>query len=325
MVLRGQLIAVAAAALALGAAAVALADRDDRGAAARASPAEHCSRTAPLRIPADSWSPARRELAPPGASKIVLCRYSGLNAHPPLALTRSVVLTAPRLVRDLVRKFDALPAQTGTVACPVDEGSQIVARLGYRDGHVVRIAVGLTGCETVTNGSSYRTAARIGTPPTLGPRLIAQLLRLTARDAPVQAGSQALRPPEPRVSTLGVTRSASLFSYCWTEVTPGGGGRGACGDGAPGKPSHTLRWRAGATVSFDLRLPAHDVQSQAVRITGGYGGRQSKVVRLALHRSDPAGRHWTTRLPGRAAPDTDLVVSASFANGDLGADIGLTR
>jgi hypothetical protein len=73
------------------------------------------------------------------------------------------------------------------------------------------------------------------------------------------------------------------------------------------------------------RRGRHVVRIQAVGITGGFGGRQSKVVRLAMHRSDQDGRHWTTRLPRRAALDTDLLVSASFANGDLGADIGMTH
>jgi hypothetical protein len=144
------------------------------------APPTRCARSAPARVPADSWSPTRRELAPPGAGAIRLCRYSGLNGHPRLRLRRSVLSTAPGIVRELVREFDELPSNPGPVACPGDDGSKIVAQLAYPNGRAVTISVGLQGCVMVTNGNVYRTAAGFGSPPAFGPQLVARLKRLTA-------------------------------------------------------------------------------------------------------------------------------------------------
>lgn len=285
-----------------------------------------CTRRAPARLHAEWWSLARRDLAPAGASRIRLCRYSGLNNHPPLAPVRSVLVSAPSLVRKLVREFDQLPSQgPSAIACPSDDGSQILAVLAYPGSRVVTIAVHLQGCEEVTNESVARLAAGFGSPPAFGTKLVAQLKRLTRRVRPTPAGYQRVHPPTPQVSTLGLTRSGTLVSYCWSEPLAGGGGRGVCADGAPGHPAHSLLWRPGAMIRIDLLLPAHNVQIQAVRITGGFGGRQSDAVKLGVLRVDRAGRVWSTRLPRRAAQDTDLLISANLANGDLFADLGQHR
>jgi hypothetical protein len=127
------------------------------------------------------------------------------------------------------------------------------------------------------------------------------------------------------VSTLGVTRSATLVSYCWSEHLAGGLDVGRCADGNPGHAAHTLRWRPGARVGVDLRLPAHDVRIEAVRIAGRPGRRPGQVVRLHAARVDSVGRRWAVRLPQRASNDTDLLISAQFADGDVEADLGLRR
>jgi hypothetical protein len=69
--------------------------------ATNAGPAP-CAQKAPARLPAERWSPARRELAPADATTIVLCRYSGLNGNPPVTLQHARMLRAPSLVRKLV-------------------------------------------------------------------------------------------------------------------------------------------------------------------------------------------------------------------------------
>jgi hypothetical protein len=71
-------------------------------------------------------------------------------------------------------------------------------------------------------------------------------------------------------------------------------------------------------------LPAHDFAIDAARI-GGFGRPMRDVVKLQARRIDRAGRRWLIRLPKRAGRDTDLLISARFANGDLGADVGLKR
>ncbi len=51
--------------------------------------------------------------------------------------------------------------------------------LAYAHRHQLTISVGLTGCQTVTNGNLNRTAADLyGTHPT-GPKLLKQLRALT--------------------------------------------------------------------------------------------------------------------------------------------------
>jgi hypothetical protein len=132
------------------------------------------------------------------------------------------------------------------------------------------------------------------------------------------------RPPAPLVSTLGVSRSATVVSYCWTQTRPGGGRVGQCADGIAGHPDHTLRWRPGAAVSVDLRLPAHGVTFQTQRISDpGRAPVHFHPLTIRARRVDRAGRHWSIRLPTRSKRDTDLLIAATLANGDVFADLGL--
>lgn len=170
-------VMTAAAALAGCGSTAAATSRPDAKAAAPAA----CSHKASASLPAEGWSAARRQLAPRGVGAIRLCRYSGLNAHPRLTLVGSALLTRPGLVGQLVSEFDRLPSLHGAVACPADDGSQILARLAYPGDRDLLISVGLTGCETVTNGSVHRTAAGMGSPTAFGPQLVTQLERLAGR------------------------------------------------------------------------------------------------------------------------------------------------
>ncbi len=155
-----------------------------------------CSHRAPASVTAESWPAARAQLAPPGASAVRLCRYSGLNAHPRLSLVSSRLLAAPNVVGELVNEFDHLAQlPPGAISCPNDDGSQIIALLAYPGGRSVTISVGLTGCEVVTSGSVQRSAGAIGAPPAAAPQLVAQLEHLLqatgARDSDNAAGSAA--------------------------------------------------------------------------------------------------------------------------------------
>lgn len=138
-----------------------------------------CLQTAPTRLPTELWPPARTSLAPRGATSIQLCRYSGLNARPPLTLDRMRLLRASDLNATLIGQFDRLPAPPrGATACPADDLSQVVALLAYPHGRTVPVSVGLTGCRSVTNGTVQRTASGFGTPPTFGPELVHHLQHL---------------------------------------------------------------------------------------------------------------------------------------------------
>ena len=131
-----------------------------------------------------------------------------------------------------------------------------------------------------------------------------------------RSGRPALRPPAPRVSTIGITRIATLVSYCWNES-----GNGVCADGAPGHASHVLRWRADAPVRVDLRLAADDVSFQTARIVPPGAERDFGYVRVRP--LDRNGRSWIFCLPPHARRANDLLISARFADGDMLADLRL--
>jgi hypothetical protein len=81
-----------------------------------------------------------------------------------------VLLGERAAVTRLTGEFDELQPMRGGFACPVDDGSEIVALLAYPHGRSVTISVNLRGCNSVTNGDVFRTA--------LGTKLVAQLERL---------------------------------------------------------------------------------------------------------------------------------------------------
>ncbi len=134
-----------------------------------------CSQHSPTGgVAPNHWPAARHELAPPGASEIRLCRYSGLNARALLSLQGSALVRSARTRHRLVKRLDALPSALPIAACPNDSGAVIVAHLVYPAGRQVTVRIGLDGCRTATNGDVWRTAAG-----SVGDRLIAQLERLT--------------------------------------------------------------------------------------------------------------------------------------------------
>jgi hypothetical protein len=106
---------------------------------------------------------------------IRLCRYSGLNAHPSLRLTRSALIASHATVTSLTRQFNQLPPFNGPISCPADDDSQVLALLAYPSRHRLAIDVHLRGCNQVTNGDLTRTALR-----RTGPKLIARLEELTS-------------------------------------------------------------------------------------------------------------------------------------------------
>jgi hypothetical protein len=139
-----------------------------------------CPSTGPQGVPANRWSEAHHSMAPAGAQTLFVCRYTGLNTHPALILIVSRRI-GPEARRRLISDFDALKALRGVgpIACPADNGSEVVAEFAYKGGHKVEIATRLHGCQPVTNGDINRLAANIDGKNPAGPRLIALLKRLT--------------------------------------------------------------------------------------------------------------------------------------------------
>jgi hypothetical protein len=114
-------------------------------------------------------------LVRPGAVRLLLCRYRGLNpGSTALRLRSSRVITDRVEVASIVSTLDALPVARVRVSCPMDDGSAILASFGYSAGPEAIIRVGLRGCRTVTGPHPpVRTAVT-----TAGARLIATLERL---------------------------------------------------------------------------------------------------------------------------------------------------
>lgn len=97
---------------------------------------------------------------------LTVCRYAGVNApQDPRALTATRVLRG-RALSTVRTALNAQPKATGTYACPADDGAAHLLLFGYRDGSVVRVRVGDSGCRFADNGRR-----RVRTPPTLTRRL----------------------------------------------------------------------------------------------------------------------------------------------------------
>jgi hypothetical protein len=165
-------LCAASAALALALGSPVAADVARAGGAGGACPAE----SGPTAVSARPG--AASALVPAGAAALLLCSYRGLN--PPGQSHRLLAqhtLADPAEVAALSRRFDALRPPP-LVACPMDDGSEIVASFLYREAPPDPVTVGLSGCEIVANGRLTRTASL---PP--GPALLDQLTALvrTAR------------------------------------------------------------------------------------------------------------------------------------------------
>jgi hypothetical protein len=150
--------------------------------AATVTPAA-CAPKAPIELPYNSWPAARKQLAPPGASAIRLCRYNGLNTKPYRGLAAQALVTSKGEVATIVGELDALPrVPPGAIfsreECPADDGSLVDALIAYPGGHGVLVSIELGGCFGVTNGNVMRTL-EYGNNTKAGSSLLATVKRLT--------------------------------------------------------------------------------------------------------------------------------------------------
>jgi hypothetical protein len=137
-------------------------------ATATSPPASSTSSVAPCpphdRKPVTSSRPgAGAQLIPRGAIVLHVCNYSGFSEPPPLPQTgpphrligEGGVLERSHVAR-IAAQLDAIPPQSGSIACPADFGNQLVAYFLYPSGVVDPVTVGLSGCESITNGHVNR-------------------------------------------------------------------------------------------------------------------------------------------------------------------------
>jgi hypothetical protein len=127
-------------------------------------------------VRATSLEVAGPPMVPSGAVRLRLCRYSGANAPRPLRLARSRLIRNVSLIDRLTHELNTLPPARGTYHCPLDDGSEIVLRFGYRARTPRQVVVGLTGCQFITNLWTDTSG-----PSPQSARLVRQLTALTSR------------------------------------------------------------------------------------------------------------------------------------------------
>jgi uncharacterized protein YceK len=144
--------------------------------AARSAAAPPACPAKPLqRLAGTGWPQALGHMVPGAPTQVRLCRMSGLNAHPRAALIGQRLAGDQGTVATIASELNRLPRfMRGSMACPNDDGSEIVARFAYRGGRQLTVLVGLSGCRAVTNGELARTALSGS-----GPALVRELERMT--------------------------------------------------------------------------------------------------------------------------------------------------
>jgi len=138
------------AALAVG--GVALAGASETGPA--------CARSDP-HSPVSARAGAARELVPPGATEVLLCRYSGFYhgigpRTPAFRLQAHDLIDRAATVASMTRELDSLPRITVPIACPAGFGTAIIARFRYATGPQDPVTIALDGCLNASNGHVSR-------------------------------------------------------------------------------------------------------------------------------------------------------------------------
>ncbi len=127
------------------------------------------SGTGPVCPPADrhavlsTRTGTTRELVPPGARAVLLCRYSGMYHGigprvPAFLLQGHALIEDATTVASMTHELDTLPRVTVPIACPASFGTAIVAYFRYRAGPDDPVTIALDGCLGASNGHVSRVA-----------------------------------------------------------------------------------------------------------------------------------------------------------------------
>jgi hypothetical protein len=103
-----------------------------------------------------------------GATSVLIHQYRGLNDHPPLGLLASIHISDSSHISHLVHELNTLPAYpSGTVFCPMDDGSYFALAFSYGDGTSTTVRVDARGCQAVYVGGSKQRVAWAAKSPEL--------------------------------------------------------------------------------------------------------------------------------------------------------------
>jgi len=103
-----------------------------------------------------------------GATSVLIHQYGGLNDQPPLGLLASVQVSDSSQISQLVHELNSLPAfPSGTMFCPMDDGSYIAMAFSYGDGTSTMVKVEARGCQGVYVGGSKQPTAWAAKSPEL--------------------------------------------------------------------------------------------------------------------------------------------------------------
>ena len=117
------------------------------------------------RKPTSDAPGAQQKLVPGHPVAVLVCRYSGLNGHPRLALIRSRAITDAATVAHLAQGLNALPQpSSGALNCPADFADAVLMFFSYARGPGDPVSVGLSGCQDVANGHLHRLAGLAKSP-----------------------------------------------------------------------------------------------------------------------------------------------------------------
>jgi hypothetical protein len=98
--------------------------------------------------------------------------YGGRNDNPPLALRKSIRVTDPNALGQLVQELNPLPPfptpfPRDLLPCPMNDGSYYLIDLHYLAGGDATIKVDATGCQAVYLGETKQAAAWAANAPGL--------------------------------------------------------------------------------------------------------------------------------------------------------------
>lgn len=111
--------------------------------------------------PAQVRDGARRELVPPGAISLTVCRYNGMNASdgvPQWGLRGAGATSRRSRIARIISALDAIRPRHGAYSCPFSDASDVIAGFTYRAPPRVVVTIDTGGCNTITNGHVRRLA-----------------------------------------------------------------------------------------------------------------------------------------------------------------------